>query len=409
MHDVIVVGAGPVGATLALSLADSGLDIVVLDARGRGESARSDRSLALSHGARLIFERLGVWCDLARDRDAATPITRIDVSQAGGFGGLQLTAAEHGLPALGYVVRYRALQAALDAALARVCAPAGRCAPSAQGGAIRAWGGPARSCVTLRHGHVVRAVGGTSAYAAVMLDDPGAQPMLARLAAVADGSGAAIAGLARVTHDYQQVALAARIRRAEAHCGVAYERFTPDGPVALLPDGIDYALVWTVASERAQRLLELSDAAFLAELTERFGPRVGGLDAVSARRTFPLTLEFARVPVATRCVALGNAAQTLHPVAGQGFNVGLRDAFELAQIIADSPRSALGSRAMLDRYRTDRRFDRSAGIAFTHALVRIFGSDVPFVRWSRGLALTLLATLPVAKHAFTRAMLFGLR
>src|SRR5215472_1355847 len=119
LHDVVIVGAGPVGAATALALADSGLDVVTLDARAQGEIGRGDRSLALSHGARLIFERLGVWGDVAAARDAVTPIAAIDVSQQGGFGQVRLDAFEQGVPALGYVVSYRALQAALDAAIAR--------------------------------------------------------------------------------------------------------------------------------------------------------------------------------------------------------------------------------------------------------------------------------------------------
>src|SRR4029453_1469609 len=145
LADVVIVGAGPVGATPALALADSDLNVLVLDARAAGETLRGDRSLALSHGARLIFERIGVWGALAATRDAATPITRIDISQAGGFGAMELAAEEQGVPALGYVVNYRALQVARDAALAR-------------------------SRVAVRHATTVSAVGGTPAYAAVTLE-----------------------------------------------------------------------------------------------------------------------------------------------------------------------------------------------------------------------------------------------
>jgi len=150
------------------------------------------------------------------------------------------------------------------------------------------------------------------------------------------------------------------------------------------------------------------DAAFLAGLARHFGKRTGGFLRVAERRAFPLTMEYATVPARARCVAIGNAAQTLHPVAGQGFNLGMRDAWELSQIVADTPRDALGDRAMLDRYLDARRTDRAAGIAFTHGLVSVFGNDLPFVRWPRGLALTLLGAVPAAKRAFTRAILFGL-
>ena len=381
--DVAIVGAGPVGATLALALDDSDLAITVVDARAQGETLRGERSLALSHGARLILERFGVWGALAARADAVTPITDIDISQAGGFGMTRLSATDQGLPALGYVVSYRALQGALDAALA----------------ATR---------IDVRHGVAVGAVGGTPSYAAIDLAGSG-DAIVARLAAVADGTGTAIRGLARRRYSYGQVALVAKIWQAEPHRGLAYERFTPEGPVALLPEGDHYGLVWTATPSRAETLLALDDASFLRALERHFGARSAGFARVADRRTFPLALEFAAATAVSRAVVLGNAAQALHPVAGQGFNLGLRDAAELARVVLDTPRESIGDRAMLDRYSRSRRSDRWAGIAFTHGLVSLFGNDVPLLSWPRGLALTLLDTLPGAKRAFTRAMLFGLR
>jgi 2-octaprenyl-6-methoxyphenol hydroxylase len=381
-HDVVVVGAGPVGAALALALADADLDVVVQDARPPGESLRGDRSLALSHGARLILERLGVWAALVRIPGAVTPIVAIDVSQAGGFGSTTLAAAEVGLPALGYVVGYRALQQAMDLALAH-------------------------AGIAVRHGVSVTAVRSAATHAT--LTGTGApEAVQARLAVVADGTGTGVEGLVRDRHDYGQVALVANVWPAAPHRGRAFERFTDDGPVALLPQGDHCALVWTATPERGQELLALGEMEFLSALRAHFGTRAGTFTRVADRRSFPLALEFARNPVAGRAVALGNAAQTLHPVAGQGFNVGLRDAFELAQVVLDTPREALGDAAMLQRYVRGRRRDRYGGVAFTHGLVAVFGSGLAAARWPRGLALTLLDVLPPAKRAFTRAMLFGL-
>jgi len=381
LHDVVIAGAGPVGATLALALADAGLDVVALDARERGTTPRGDRSLALSHGARLILERLAVWQTLASTPRAVTPIATIDISQAGGFGVTVLDAADHGLPALGYVVSYRALTAALDAGLAK-CA------------------------IRTRFGAAVAHVGGTAAYAAVTLAD--GDVLTTRLAAVADGTGATVAGIARERRDYGQVALVARVETTPPQAGRAYERFTPDGPMALLPDGDAYGLVWTMAPARAETVLALSDDAFLAALAKAFGRHAGTFVRAGARRTFPLGLELARPTVSTRVVVVGNAAQALHPVAGQGFNLGLRDAHELAEAIVDAPRDALGGRSMLAAYARRRRPDRAAGVAFTDGLVRVFGTDAAMVRWPRGIALALLDALPPAKRAFTRAMMFGL-
>ncbi len=383
MHDVVIVGAGPVGGTLALAIAEADLDVVALDPRAPGTIARGDRTLALSHGARLIFERLSVWRHLVDTRDAVTPITAIDISQARGFGMARLSAAEQGLPALGYVVSYAALQNAIDAELAR-------------------------TRTNVRYGATATAVDGGPVHAQVSVAGEPDSPLCARLAVVADGSGTSVAGVARERRDYRQSALVAKMWMARDHAGVAYERFTPRGPIALLPEADHYGLVWTMPPGDAEVTLALTDDEFLAELARQFGTRVTGFARVEARRAFPLALEFARPVAAARSILIGNAAQALHPVAGQGFNLGVRDAYELAQLIVGSARDALGNHAMLASHAARRRVDRGAGIAFTHGLTQLFGSDLPFVRWPRGIALTLLDALPPAKKAFTRAMLFGL-
>jgi 2-octaprenyl-6-methoxyphenol hydroxylase len=381
--DVAIVGAGPVGATLALALAAGDLDVAVVDARPAAETIRADRTLALSHGARLILERVGVWTALAAESGAVTPIVTIDISQARGFGAVQLTAAEQGVPALGYVVSYRALQAVLDAALRR-------------------------RGIAVRYGAAARTVSGARDVATVELECAGAT-LEARLAVVADGAASSVPGIARRRHDYGQVAIVATIALSVPHGGVAYERFTPEGPVALLPERDHYSLVWTREPADVPRMLALDETAFLAALAAHFGKRARGFAGVSQRRAFPLTLEVARNTTAERVAVVGNAAQALHPIAGQGFNLGLRDAWELACIVLDTPREALGTPAMLDRYRASRRVDRSAGIAFTHGLVQLFGNNRAWIRVPRGVGMMLLDTVAPAKRAFGRAMLFGLR
>ena len=384
MHDLAIVGAGPVGATLALALAATapGRDIVVLDARGQGEHPRGERSLALSHGGRLILERIGVWSAISATPDAVTPITAIDISQARGFGSATLSAADAGVPALGYVVASTALQAALDAALAR-------------------------RKVTVRYLARVSGVAATPLHATVAVDGE-AEPLRARLALVADGSGATVAGIERVRHDYGQVALIADVTRERPQEGIAYERFTADGPVALLPKRDHFGLVWTMTPARAEAMLALADGPFLAALARHAGRRIGRVRTVAQRRTFPLTLEYARPAAVPRVLMLGNAAQTLHPVAGQGFNIGLRDAFELSRILAADQGGDWGASAVREAFVRGRRPDRAAGIAFTHGLTRVFANDLALVRWPRGIALALLDAIPPAKRAFTRAMLYGL-
>ncbi len=381
MHDVAIVGAGPVGATLALALANAGLDLALLDARAEGETPRGDRSLALSHGARLILERLGVWTPLACAAGAVTPIVAIDISQARGFGSARLDAREVGLPALGYVVSYVALQRTLDAALEA-------------SGVHVAWSQAVDQIdVPATHASLRR----TRA----------AEPLVARLAVVADGGGENVAGIRRVRHDYGQVAVICDVARAVAQDGVAYERFTRDGPVALLPKGNDYGLVWTMTPARGETVLALPDPAFLTELAAHAGSRIGRIVRAGARRSFPLRLEYARPAAAPHVVMLGNAAQTLHPVAGQGFNMGLRDAFELSRLIVDTPRNQLGERAMIDRYLQRRRTDRTAGIALTHGLTALFSNGSPLLAAPRGVGLALFDALPAVRRAFTRAMLYG--
>jgi 2-octaprenyl-6-methoxyphenol hydroxylase len=384
LHDVVIVGAGPVGATLALALAAGEVEVVALDARPARTIARGDRSLALSHGSRLIYERLGIWGDIAAVAGAVTPIAAIDISQRGGFGAARLDAEEQRVPALGYVVSYRALQHALDAALVR-------------------------AAVHVEHEFVVDRIVATPAYACVEGRRDGAgSTWTSRLAAVADGGGDIVAGVGRRRHDYGQVALVGKVWMREPHGGVAFERFTPDGPMALLPEDDHYGLVWTTTPERGDALVAMSEPEFLSGLRQRFGPRAGDFARVADRRTFPLALDVADRVVAERTVLLGNAAQALHPVAGQGFNLGVRDAWELAQELLATPRDQIGAREQVARYAQRRRADRWSGIAFTHGLLGAFGNDSAVLRWPRGLALTLLDSLPPLKRSFTRAMLFGL-
>jgi 2-octaprenyl-6-methoxyphenol hydroxylase len=385
LHDVVIVGAGPVGATLALALAAGEVDVLALDARPALTIARGDRSLALSHGARLIYERLGIWGDIAAVPDAVTPIAAIDISQRGGFGAARLDAEEQRLPALGYVVSYRALQGALDAALAR-------------------------SAVRVEHGFVVERIVAAPAYAGIEGHrDQAGSTWTGRLAAVADGGSDIVAGVGRRRHDYQQVALVGKAWTREPHRGVAFERFTPDGPMALLPEGDHSGLVWTTSPQRGPELVAMPEPEFLSCLRQRFGPRAGDFVRIADRRCFPLSLDFAERVVAERTVLIGNAAQALHPVAGQGFNLGVRDAWELAQELLATPRDQIGARDRLASYGKRRRTDRWAGIAFTHGLLGAFGNDAAALRWPRGLALTLLDAFPPIKRSFTRAMLFGLR
>jgi len=373
--DVVIAGGGPVGMALALALRESGLQITMLEAR---TAASGDaRPLALSYGSRLILERLGVWPALAA---TATPIRDIHVSQRGGFGRVGLAAAEAGFPELGYVIDYGRVAQLLAQAAAETAL---QCRTGAQ---VMAWHG----------GNAAR----------VEYDWAGEQSVCdAALAVIADG-GAAGDGTAV---DYQQCAVTARVVSERTHNNTAYERFTHHGPLALLPDGEGWALVWTTTPERAQLLCAMTPEIFCAELQAEFGSRVGNFTAVSGRASYPLRLRRAPRTVPAHIVLIGNAAQTLHPVAGQGFNLGLRDAWELGAHITAASRAALGTPAWLDAYNARRALDRRGGIGMTHALVQLFSNDLLPLRLVRGTGLALLGCVPPLKNFLVRRMTFGAR
>lgn len=373
--DVAIVGAGPVGATLAVLAAGSGLRIALFEAR-TGPS-HDKRTLALSHASRERLEEAQAW-----PREAATPITSIHISQRGGPGRTVLEAAEHGLPALGYTVSYAALEAALDSRLAAAGIP-------------------------VTYGAECRAID-LSPEAATLSFASGASAD-ARLLVLADGGANAsrIPGIAFMEKDYRQRAVVAAVRCDRAHAGRAYERFTTRGPMALLPVDDRYALVWTAPPTEAERLLALDEAAFLAELQEAFGDRAGRFVGVHDRASFPLKLRAINTTVALRTAIVGNAAQALHPIAGQGLNLGLRDAGTLATILLGAPPERVGEKPMLQTYREARKRDASRGIAFTDFLVSMFAETSRITTWGRGLGLAALDLFPPARRLFAERMIHG--
>jgi len=367
-----------VGAALALGLQHIGVAVAVLDAHVQ-PAGPDRRPLALSHGSRLILERLGVWATL----QDVTPIRRIHIFQRRGFGRVSLDAAETGLSALGYVADY-----------GRVCAALAGAAREK----VASWTGGA---------HVTRVVP-DAARPVVHFDCDGlAHDRDAHLVAVADGGTAAGPVAVRVV-DYHQTSLTALVRAELPHQHTAYECFAPAGPLALLPTGEDMALIWTMAAERARMLCDADEQVFLAQLHEDFGDRLGRFTAVKARTCYPLSLRLANRVTLPRVIMLGNAAQTLHPVAGQGFNMGLRDAWELAEIAA-AHRNDLGSPRMLRAYAARRRLDRSGGVAFTDMLIRLFSNDIAPLRIARGLGLIGVECAPLVKRFVSRRMIFGAR
>lgn len=378
--DIAIIGGGPVGGALALSLRNSKLKVCVLEARPANAASHDARALALSYGSRLLLERLGVWNTL----NGISSIRTIHISQQHSFGRTLLRAAELNVPELGYVLPYPTLQGALDKALQH-------------------------SDATMIHGASATGLQGSAGHATVTYHQAATTHTLhARLAVVADGGKLLARQHPPEVRDYGQSALITHITCSTPQANTAFERFTPQGPVALLPFQSGYELVWTAPHQQAQDMLAWKDEKFLHELQQRFGDRVGEFLSAGKRSCFPLGLK--RAPQQTpmpHTVLLGNAAQTMHPVAGQGFNMGLRDAWELAQEILDALPEALGSDEMLAVYRSQRRTDREAGIRFTDGLVRLFSNDFPVLSAGRAAALAMLDCAPFAKRFVAKRMMFG--
>ncbi len=381
--DVLIVGGGPTGASLALALKDSGLAVATLEAREDIDIPGDPRALALSHGTRQILERLGAWPRLT----TATPIETVHVSQKGGFGRTLLTAAEAGLPALGYVVDYPDLAAGLAAAVK-------------EAGLDRRTGATVTALATAPEGVSATYTQGGSTHT-----------LRARMLALADGGPCLklLPEMHQTVKDYHQSAVLARVVSETPHRNIAFERFTPQGPVALLPSGDGWAVVWTAATEEAAELMALSDETFLARLYERFGGRAGRFTRTGPRASWPLALRQTRPVTGERLAVIGNAAQILHPFAGQGFNLALRDAWELADQLRRTAPAEVGGAAMLAAYRARRTWDTRGGIAFTDSVLALFTNALEPLQAARGLGLTLLDTLPGAKPLLLNRLIYGAR
>lgn len=343
--EISIRGAGPVGCVLALLLHQAGRPVVLSEKRK--EAASALRPLALSHASRLILERAGAWPLLA-----PTPIETIHVSQQGGFGRTRLSAADAGVPALGYVIGYAELLARL---LERV-----------DESGIR------------------------------IVDQATEAPLVVHAEGSSDDAK---------TKSYGQGAVVALVTTQPAATGTAWERFTPEGPLALLPMGGRYCVVWGTLPGRAQQLCEAPQADFLAALQQAFGARAGIFTAVAERSRAPLALRVRPSRVGERAAYIGNAAQTLHPVAGQGLNLGLRDAWDLAQVLREA--ADPGEAVVLSRFAAMRRIDAMATVRVTDFLAGAFVGANPLGALMRGFGLTALDICLPARRFFARRMIYG--
>ena len=372
-----------VGASLALALRDSGVSTTLVEAVAPDTQAQpsfDDRTTALGNASRRIFTALGVWDELLPQ---AAAIRTIHVSDAGRFGFARLRAQEQGVEAFGYVLTNRTIGSALWRAL------------------------NAAADLTLRVPAQVGAITLDEEAAHLQLTSARGQSehIVARLLVAADGADSVVRHAAAIPAevlDYQQVAVVSHVVAERPQDGTAYERFSRSGPIALLPlHNGSYGVICSTSAHEARQLLSCEEPEFLQQLQQRFGWRAGRFLRAGVRASYPLRLSRATALTGARCVLIGNAAQALHPVAGQGFNLGLRDAAMLAELIAAAP-AALGTPQWLEQFARWRAADRAGVVRFTDGLIRLFSSVRPFAGILRDLGLLLFDLTPPAKSALAR-------
>ncbi len=377
IHDVLIIGGGLVGASLACALEDSGLDVALVESEPPRASVLPDsdaRSLALAAASLNALDAIGVARHLLAQ---PTPIRRIHVSRRGDFGAVALRAEDYGRAAFGGVVPAPSLGIALQSRLREL-----RGFSHYTGARLVAL----RETDGMREADIVR--------------DGETIALRARLLVGADGTASFVReslGIVASSHDYSQHLFAGSVRAARPSDGQAWERFTDDGPMALLPQASGgYGCICTVPSARAEEVAALDDAGFIALLQERFGWRAGRFLAVGRRVGYPLRQLVAERLVASRAVVMGNAAQTLHPIGAQGFNLGLRDALTLAGLVRDVGEHGgdMGKASLLDIYAQRRLEDREETLRFSDGFARITANPAPPLRLLRSLAINALDASP---------------
>jgi len=389
--DIAIIGGGLVGASLACALGKQGHSVAVVEARPIYQSQAAsfdERTLALSFGSAQIFASLGLWSDVLQQ--GISPIESIHVSDQGFPGKTRLQANEAGVDALGYVVPMRILGSVLKDALAQLDTVKFFCPASL-------------SAMTTDTDHARLSITTESVehelHASLVVGADGADSVVRQFAGIQDRSS-----------DYQQSAVIANISSERAHRNVAYERFTRHGPLAMLPlpayddDQHRSALVWTVPTERVETVMAYSDEEFLAEVMQDFGMSLGRLLKTGKRHAFPLSLRQAQDSIAERVALIGNAAHTLHPIAGQGFNLGLRDVAVLAQVVVDALRAGRdpGLLQALQLYADWQQSDQQRVIGFTDSLVRAFSNRLPPLAFVRNMGMFGAEIFPSLKQRLAK-------
>jgi len=389
-YDIVIIGGGLVGASLACALGGQDLSVAVIEAVPLSDSRQpsyNDRTVALAYGSRRIFDGIGIWDDIEQRGIAA--IKKIHVSDRGHLGKTRLDCVDQNLDALGYVVDTRLLGAALAEKLASfdnidVLCPA--------------------SLVSMQ-------TDSDQAEVAIEYNDE-QLTLQTQLIVGADGVQSAVreqASIASMQFEYAQTAIIANVSTERPHCNIAYERFTDTGPLAVLPmpDGDNehrVSIVWTLKDSQVEAIQALSDEDFLDALQSRFGHHLGRFTRTGERFTFPLTLRRAKEHVRERLALIGNAAHTVHPIAGQGFNLGLRDVAVLAQVLVETQTGNrdIGALENLQAYADWRKRDQWRVIGFTDSMVRLFSNSVTPLALARNIGLVATDILPPLKRLITR-------
>jgi len=385
-YDIVIVGGGMVGASLAVALAPLPLSVAVVEAwplESKVQPSYDDRSTAVAEGSRRIFEAMGCWREI---EPGATPISTIHVSDRGHFGFARMDCRDYGVVALGHVVENRSLGAVLWASINK----------SATIDLVA----PARVVAVKTEGDV----------AVIEVDNEGesSREVTASLVVAADGVQSRVrefAGLETDSWDYGQTAVIANVSTTNPHENAAFERFTASGPLALLPMSRGRcSLVWTLAPDEASKIMSLEDGEFLDALQNAFGYRLGRIGQTGRRVAYPLSLTRALDQSVGRVLLIGNASHGIHPVGGQGFNLGLRDVATLAELLADSCRNSLdpGGSSLIEKYIEWRKPDHNNVMAFTDSLIRIFSNPLAPVKAARALGLIGLDLVPAAKDNLAR-------
>jgi 2-octaprenyl-6-methoxyphenol hydroxylase len=384
--DVIIVGSGIIGASLALILAKTDFNVAIIEAAplAKDLAHQPDKTIVLAHSSQIIFKMMGIWEQVAPN---ACAIQEIHVSDQGHFGGAQIKAEQEQIPALGYVVSAKAISLTLQQAINHPRITLFQ---------------PARFIsYKYEDNHTL----------VTLTQDNISKTLKAKLLVGCDGQSSAVRTFLKIpaTHyDYEQVALISHVQLKRPHQNIAYERFTQQGPLAFLPlRNQESAVIWTVSQQRASQLINLSSLEFKNALQKNFGYRLGKFLSCSKPVMINLQLVTCTKQIAPGAVLLGNAAHTLHPVAGQGLNLGLRDLAILAEEITAARRNkqALGDLNLLENYLARRQVDQEKIINFTHSLIGIFSNSLLPMVLARNIGLVLLDRVSSLKKLLTRRAL----